>query len=46
MEDGIGVKEKDLKRLREEVNIVIHCAASTDFKERLDDAVRKNVIGK
>jgi len=44
-EDAIGLKDKDVKRLREEVNIVIHCAASTDFKERLDDAVRKNVVG-
>ena len=38
-------KKNDINRLRREVNIVIHCAAVVDFKERLDLAVKKNVLG-
>lgn len=46
LDNGLGLQEKDYRRIVEEVNIVVHCAATVDFKERLDDAVRKNVLGK
>jgi len=45
LEANLGLNEKEHRRIVDEVNIVIHCAATVDFKERLDDAVRKNVLG-
>jgi nucleoside-diphosphate-sugar epimerase len=31
--------------LQNEVHYVVHCAATVDFRERLDNAVKKNVLG-
>ena len=36
---------KDLQLLIDNVNIVMHCAASVDFNARLDQAIQVNVRG-
>jgi thioester reductase-like protein len=40
-----GVSDSDYNLLKESVNVIIHCAATVDFKERLDLALRKNAVG-
>eukprot|EP01114_Cavostelium_apophysatum_P008017 TRINITY_DN2026_c0_g1_i1.p1 TRINITY_DN2026_c0_g1~~TRINITY_DN2026_c0_g1_i1.p1 ORF type:complete len:494 (-),score=126.94 TRINITY_DN2026_c0_g1_i1:36-1517(-) len=39
----LGLQKKEIERLREEVEIVIHCAASLDFNEPFDQAFQHNV---
>ncbi|GAM27335.1 hypothetical protein SAMD00019534_105100 [Acytostelium subglobosum LB1] len=43
--DDMGLCAEDLKVICEEVNIVLHCAASIDFRERLDKAIESNLYG-
>jgi len=42
---NIGISSEDMATLIKNVNVVIHLAASIDFKERLDKAVESNVLG-
>lgn len=42
---NIGVSSEDQEMLIKNVNVVIHLAASIDFKERLDKAIESNVLG-
>jgi len=42
---GLGLSQSDMKLLQDNVNLVVHCAASVDFKARLDIAVKQNVLG-
>lgn len=39
----LGLAEEEIKRLKEEVEIVIHCAATLDFDEPFDLAIAHNV---
>jgi len=41
----LGLSKKDHQLLKERVNVVVHCAATVDFKERLDIAAKQNVLG-
>eukprot|EP01114_Cavostelium_apophysatum_P016610 TRINITY_DN4768_c0_g1_i2.p1 TRINITY_DN4768_c0_g1~~TRINITY_DN4768_c0_g1_i2.p1 ORF type:complete len:1170 (+),score=311.65 TRINITY_DN4768_c0_g1_i2:168-3677(+) len=41
----LGLSDRDAQLLREETHVVINCIASNDFRENLDDSIRKNVIG-
>lgn len=43
--ENLGLSPGDLSKLINEVNIVIHCAATVDFNERLDIAVDMNCLG-
>jgi len=43
--DNIGLSPADMAALQNEVHYVVHCAATVDFRERLDSAVKKNVLG-
>ena len=38
LEDRLGLADEQLKMLEEEVDVVVHCAASVDFREKLDTA--------
>lgn len=42
---NVGISSEDMATLIKSVNVVIHLAASIDFKERLDKAVESNVLG-
>ena len=42
---NVGISSEDMATLIKNVNVVIHLAASIDFKERLDKAVESNVLG-
>lgn len=42
---NIGLSSQDMEMLIRNVDVVIHLAASIDFKERLDKAVESNVLG-
>ncbi|KAI9489880.1 male sterility protein-domain-containing protein [Zychaea mexicana] len=42
---GLGLSEEDRKTLVKDTNIVLHCAATVDGNERLDMAVKVNVLG-
>eukprot|EP00026_Physarum_polycephalum_P000213 Phypoly_transcript_00213.p1 GENE.Phypoly_transcript_00213~~Phypoly_transcript_00213.p1 ORF type:complete len:1213 (+),score=186.63 Phypoly_transcript_00213:2250-5888(+) len=42
---NIGMSSEDMATIIKNVNVVIHLAASIDFKERLDKAVESNVLG-
>ncbi|KYQ91002.1 hypothetical protein DLAC_07895 [Tieghemostelium lacteum] len=41
----IGLSAQDLQMVIENVHINIHCAASIDFRERLDKAIESNLYG-
>lgn len=41
-EKDLGLNEKDLARVKNEVTVVFHSAATVRFNERLQDAVRLN----
>jgi 1-acyl-sn-glycerol-3-phosphate acyltransferase/nucleoside-diphosphate-sugar epimerase len=41
----IHLPEKDLNRIKNEISVVIHSAATIGFQERLDDAIKLNVYG-
>ena len=45
LKEGLDLSPKDLQLLIENVNLVIHCAASVDFNARLDQAIQVNVRG-
>lgn len=42
---NVGISSQDMETLIKNVNVVIHLAASIDFKERLDKAIESNVLG-
>lgn len=42
---NVGISSQDMETLINNVNVVIHLAASIDFKERLDKAIESNVLG-
>jgi len=39
----LGLGEEEVKRIKEEIEIVIHCAATLDFDEPFDQALQHNV---
>eukprot|EP01111_Echinosteliopsis_oligospora_P006266 TRINITY_DN2032_c0_g1_i1.p1 TRINITY_DN2032_c0_g1~~TRINITY_DN2032_c0_g1_i1.p1 ORF type:complete len:1215 (-),score=254.54 TRINITY_DN2032_c0_g1_i1:38-3682(-) len=41
---NVGLSPGDIDTLIRNCNVIIHCAASIDFKERLDKAVESNVL--
>jgi len=41
----LGLSANDHRMLKEQANIVVHCAATVDFRERLDIATKQNVLG-
>ena len=41
----MALKPEDRERLINEVQVIINCAASTDFNERICDAINVNYIG-
>lgn len=43
--DGLALKPADKERLVNELNIIINCAASINFTERLCDAIQINYYG-
>jgi len=43
--DGLSMTEEDLRKIIENVQIVINCAGAVDFNARLDNAIRTNVLG-
>lgn len=43
--DRIGLSLRDEELLIQNINVVIHCAASVDFDAKLIDAIQINVIG-
>lgn len=43
--DGLAMKPEDRARLTEELDVIINCAASVDFNERLCDALQINYFG-
>jgi len=45
VKEGLGLSEELRNELIENVNVIIHCAATADFNARLDDAVKINVRG-
>lgn len=42
---GLGLSDEDKRKLSEEVNIIFHGAATVRFDEKLNVAVRINVLG-
>lgn len=42
---NVGLSSEDMETLIKNVDVVIHLAASIDFKERLDKAIESNVLG-
>lgn len=40
-----GMSEKDLQFMKENTDVIIHCAAVVDFNERMDRAVELNIMG-
>ena len=43
--ENLAMKEADRRLIQENVQIVINCAASVDFNERLCDALQINYFG-
>lgn len=39
------LKKHEIARLRKEINVVIHCAASVGFTDPLVDAIKQNCLG-
>jgi len=44
-EDKLGLSDDDFKMLCDNVNIVVHCAATLDFETDLKTAVNINLLG-
>lgn len=44
-EEKLGISDEDYKMLCENVNIVVHCAATLDFETDLKTAVIINLMG-
>ncbi|KAI9295770.1 hypothetical protein K502DRAFT_290559, partial [Neoconidiobolus thromboides FSU 785] len=42
---GLGIQDNDLEMLKNDLNIIIHCAATVDFNERLDRSLKLNTLG-
>ncbi|KAI8137700.1 male sterility protein-domain-containing protein [Fennellomyces sp. T-0311] len=42
---GLGLSDEDRKTVVKECNVILHCAATVDGNERLDMAVKVNVLG-
>ncbi|KAJ9067620.1 hypothetical protein DSO57_1037343 [Entomophthora muscae] len=42
---GLGISDADRDVLRKKLNVVIHCAATVDFNERLDRSLTLNTLG-
>ncbi|KAI0230058.1 hypothetical protein L0F63_002402 [Massospora cicadina] len=42
---GLGISVKDRELLKSKLNVVIHCAATVDFNERLDRSLTLNTLG-
>lgn len=45
LKEGIGLSQEDLNELAENVNFIMHSAASVDFNQRLDQALQINTLG-
>ncbi len=45
VKDGSGISPKDREMLINELDVIINCAASVDFNERLCDAFQINYFG-
>jgi fatty acyl-CoA reductase len=43
--DGLALKPEDREMLINELDVIINCAASIDFNERLCDAININYLG-
>lgn len=43
--DQLGFSQADLKLFVDNVHIILHCAATVDFNERIDQALKMNVFG-
>lgn len=43
--DNLALKPEDRERLINDVDVIINCAASVDFNERLCDALQVNYFG-
>lgn len=41
--EGLGLSSEDYQTVVDQVNVIIHCAASIDFRERLDKAISSNL---
>ncbi|EGC36799.1 hypothetical protein DICPUDRAFT_54421 [Dictyostelium purpureum] len=41
--EGLGLSPEDTQTIIDNVNVIIHCAASIDFRERLDKAIQSNL---
>ena len=41
----MSLSEEDLRRIIENVHVVLNCAGAVDFNARLDNAIRTNVLG-
>ena len=42
---NLGICDSEIAQLKQQLHVIIHCAASLDFNERLDHAVELNVRG-
>lgn len=45
VKDKLAIKSEDRERLVNELDVIINCAASVDFNERLCDAFQINYFG-
>jgi len=45
VKEGLAIKPEDRERLTNELDVIINCAASVDFNERLCDAFQINYFG-
>ncbi|EGG23421.1 hypothetical protein DFA_05553 [Cavenderia fasciculata] len=43
--DNLALSPEDYRMVIERCNIILHCAASIDFRERLDKAIESNLYG-
>jgi thioester reductase-like protein len=43
--DNMAIKPEDRERMIQELDVIINCAASVDFNERLCDAIQINYFG-
>lgn len=43
--DGLGICDSDRKRIINEINVIIHCAANVRFDQKLAAAVNMNTLG-
>ena len=45
LKEGLGLSPADEQNITETVEIIINCAASIDFNDRLDSAMDSNIKG-